>query len=342
MFRQIKYSALLLMLFFLATFPTGCNYSKNQVTAQIFALDTVIDITAYGDKADEAVSAAKAEIYRLERLLSVTDENSDICRINTSQGTAVEISEETYELIEKALKICNITEGNFDITMYNVIKLWGFTTGEYKVPEESEIINTLVSTGSDKITLSDDNRITVYEGTTLDLGGIAKGYIADKAAKVMKDAGAQYGLISLGGNIRTVSEKPSGELWKVGIRHPEENGYFLTINTEEGSVITSGAYQRNFTENGITYHHIIDPATGKPSQSDAVSVTVVGKDGAMCDGLSTALFIGGTEYADIMYRSVDGFEYVILGKDNCVYASEGLRGKLTLSDNYKDLKIIYR
>ncbi len=321
---------------------SGCVPKDKSATAQIFALDTVIDITAYGENAEEAVSAAKAEIYSLEALLSVTDTDSDIYRINTSQGKPVEINGETYGLIEKSLQMCNSTEGNFDITMYNVIKLWGFTTGEYKVPDESEIKEALASTGSDKITLQDGNCITVSKGTKLDLGGIAKGYIADKAVEAMKSVGAEYGIISLGGNIRTFGEKPTGEKWRVGIRHPEGNNYFLTVSTQEGSVITSGAYQRKFTQDGIAYHHIIDPSTGKPSQSDAVSVTIIGSDGAVCDALSTAVFIGGSEYADKLYNRVSGFEYVILSNDNIVYASKGLEGKLELSENYRDLKITYR
>ncbi len=341
--KTIKQKLILLLVIVLfASILFGCTGADGKATSQIFALDTVIDITAYGVNAEKAVDAAKAEIYRLEGLLSVTDKDSDIYRINASQGNSVEINEETYELIKKSLRLSEETEGNFDISLYNVIKLWGFTTGKYRVPDDDEIHSTVKNTGSDKITLEGSNRITVSQGTTLDLGGIAKGYIADKAVEAMKSAGAQYGLISLGGNIRTFGEKPAGEKWRVGIRHPEDKGYFMTISTEEGSVITSGAYQRYFTQDGITYHHIIDPKTGKPSQSDAVSVTIIGSDGAVCDGLSTAIFIGGTDYADRLYQKLSGFEYVILGKDNCVYASKGLEGRLELSDNYKDLKIIYR
>ncbi len=341
--KTLKSKILLLFVFLLCiSLLFGCRDADDKTTSQIFALDTVIDITAYGENAEEAVSAAKTEIYALEGLLSVTDKNSDIYRINASQGNAVQISDKVCELIEKSLEMCDTTDGNFDITMYNVIKLWGFTTGEYKVPDESEIADALACTGTDKITLESDNCITVLQGTALDLGGIAKGYIADKAVEAMKNAGAQYGLISLGGNIRTFGEKPTGEKWHVGIRHPEGNSYFLTVSTQEGSVITSGAYQRNFTQDGITYHHIIDPTTGKPSQSDAVSVTIIGSDGALCDGLSTAVFIGGSEYADKLYHKTHGFEYVILTDNNKVYASKELEGRLELAENYKDLEIIYR
>lgn len=321
----------------------GCNTpSSKKESAQIFALDTVIEITAYGDKAQEAVSNAKAEIYALEELFSVTDADSDIHRINASPDEFVKVSEDVYTVAEKALSLHTLTEGNFDISLYNVLTLWGFTTKEYNVPSDEDLTEALAKTGIDKITLKDGNFVCVAKGCALDLGGIAKGYIADKAAQAMRDAGAEYGLISLGGNIRTIGEKPSGEDWLIGIRHPDINEPFITVLSKECSVITSGAYQRNFTQNGITYHHILNPKTGKPSDSDAVSVTIIGNDGALCDALSTAVFIGGTEYAKKLYKNTSDFEYIILSKDNNIYASEGLKGKLKLTEKYQNLNIVYK
>lgn len=319
----------------------GCASDAEPTTAQIFALDTVIDITAYGDNASEAVDGAKAEIRRLEKLLSVTDKDSDIYRINHFEGESVAVSGETYELIERAVGISALTESKFDITVYNVVKLWGFTTGEYRVPNESEIADALATVGYKNITLSEDNKATVEDGTQLDLGGIAKGYIADKAADVMKSFGIDYGIISLGGNVRTVGAKPKNESFIIGIRHIEESGHFAEVSVEELSVITSGGYQRNFTEDGVTYHHIIDPATGKPSESNAVSVSIIGKDGTLCDALSTAIYIGGTEYAEELRRTNENFEYVILTDDNTVHASKALEGKLETTEEYGNLQIEY-
>ncbi|MBE6733958.1 MAG: FAD:protein FMN transferase [Ruminococcaceae bacterium] len=322
----------------------GCNTNTNpqKAQAEIYALDTIIEITAYGEKAQEAITAAKAEIYALEKLFSVTDTDSDTHRINTAQGNPVKVSDEVYTIIEKSLEYNTLTKGNFDITLYNVTKLWGFTTDSQRVPEDYEITEALKNTGSHKVTLYGNNEISVSEGTALDLGAVAKGYIGDRVAEVLSDSGAEYGIISLGGNIRTFGEKADGSKWRTGIRHPHENGYFIIADTGEVSVITSGAYQRNFTVDGKTYHHIINPETGYPSESDAQSVTIIGTDGALCDALSTAVFIGGTEYADKLYKELQNFEYIILSKDNTVYASQGLKGSLELSHNYKDMEIIYR
>ncbi len=339
--RKIKPLILLYMLIFL--FLCGCS-AKNTTsyTSQIFALDTVIDITAYGDNAQKAVSAAINEIYRLEKLFSVTNENSEIYKLNASGDKEITLSNETSNLLQKAKSLSKTTQGKFDITIYPVLKLWGFTEKDYHIPSDSEITNALSVVGSENLVLSENNAATLLNNAQVDLGGIAKGFIADKAAQAMKNAGCTSGLISLGGNIRTVGEKFSGETWNIGIRHPDSKGYFATVNTEECSVITSGAYQRNFTENGITYHHIIDPETGKPSDSDAASVTIIGKDGAMCDALSTAIFIGGSEYAEDLRTAKTDFEYIILTKENKVNASKSLEGKLNISEDFSEIQVTFK
>lgn len=320
----------------------GCEKEDATHSIQIFAMDTVIDITAWGDNAQQGADAARSEIYRLEKLFSVTMEESDIYRLNNSGGAETAVSDEVYQLLEKAKSASDVSFGKFDATIYPVMKLWGFTEKAYRVPADEEISNALMLVGYENIILSGDNKVTLLNGAQLDLGGIAKGYIGDKAAQAMKDAGVKYGLISLGGNVRTIGEKPDGEKWSIGIKQPDSNDYFATISTEECSVITSGAYQRNFTFEGVTYHHIIDPETGKPSSSDAVSVTVVGKDGALCDALSTALFAGGSTFAEEIRKSCDEFEYIILTSDNKVYVSQGLKDSFSLQESYKNLEIIYK
>ena len=322
----------------------GCNTSTsaNPHTAEIFALDTVITLTAYGDSAKDAVSAATEEIYRLDKLFSVTNPSSDIYKLNNAKGEAVTVSEETYSLLKSAKDISLATKGNFDVTIYPVLKLWGFTEDTQKVPEKDALSKELAKVYSENIILLENNTVALQNNAMCDFGGIAKGYIADKAATAMTNAGAQYGIISLGGNVRTIGSKPENEKWSVGIKDPAGDGYFATLYTEECSVITSGGYQRNFTENEVVYHHIIDPATGYPSKSDAVSVTIIGKDGAVCDALSTALYIGGSEYAAEIHNQRDDFEYVILTKDKEVIASKGLKDKIELTENDNITSITYK
>lgn len=341
--RLKHYNKIILFILVTLLSATGCeNRDVQSHTAQIFALDTVIDIKAYGDNAQNAVSAAREEIYRLEDLFSVTKETSEIFKLNHSEGQEVAVSDETYSLLVKAKSLSENTNGSFDVTIYPVLKLWGFTEEEYTVPSQQDISSALECVGYENIILSDNNTVMLTNGAQLDLGGIAKGYIADKAADAMTAAGCESGLLSLGGNVRTVGSKASGEKWKIGIQYPDSSDYFGTVEAEACSVITSGAYQRNFTADGVTYHHIIDPETGKPSCSDALSVTVIGEDGALCDALSTAIFVGGTKYAKGLRNTDDRFEYVILSEDGNVYISEGLKDTFTLSEEYNDLITVYQ
>lgn len=328
MFRR-KISVLIIGTIFLFTLCSCTQTSSQPLDAQIFALDTVIDITAYGENAQQAINAATEEIYRLEKLLSVTDENSEIYKLNNSNGVKQTVSDDTYALLTLAKTVSADTQGKFDPTIYPVLKLWGFTQNEYSVPSDDEITGTLNKVDYNNITLGDGNTVSLQNSAEVDLGGIAKGYIADKVAKAMKDAGCTCGLISLGGNVRTIGEKPSGESWRIGIKNPEGNDYFATLTAQDCSVITSGAYQRSFTQDGKTYHHILDPQTGKPSDSDAVSVTIIGKNGARCDALSTAIFVGGTKFVKEIQSN--DFEFVILAKDGNIYASASLKGRISTS-----------
>lgn len=339
--HRIKMHVIFIFLICISVFCGCVAKDTAPYTTQVFAMDTVIDITAYGDSAKDAVSEATKEIYRLEKLFSVTMEESDIYKLNHASADEVVLSGETYALLQRTKDISALTNSKFDITIYPVLRLWGFTEKDYKIPSSSQLTEALKIVNTDNIILLENNTARLLNNAQVDLGGIAKGYIADKAAKTMKSAGCESGIISLGGNVRTIGTKPSGEKWSIGIKSPDSTDYFATLSTEECSVITSGAYQRNFTKDGVTYHHIIDPKTGKPSDSDAVSVTIIGKDGTLCDALSTAIFIGGSDYAQSLCNATSDFEYIILTKDNKIYLSKSLRDSFSLTENHSHLELIY-
>lgn len=313
---------------------TGCADNTPHQTS-FFSMDTYMEITAYGSKGEAAIASCKDEIYLLEALLSATDNSSDIGRINASGIT--DVSPDTAEIIRYAKLIGEETGGALDITVYPVLKAWGFTTGEYRVPD-SETLNALLQRVDFTQIQTEDNRlpaVSVPSGVQLDLGALAKGYASDKAAEILRENGVTSALINLGGSIMTVGSNPNGSPWKIGIRNPfslDEN--IGVIEVSDKAVVTSGGYERYFTgDNGETYHHIIDPATGCPAESGLVSATVIGDSGMMCDALSTALFVMGAERAVEYHREKGGFDMILVTESGKIFITEGAADSFTnLSD----------
>lgn len=342
--------ALSLLLCVLSVVTTLCACSTTQkVTDEMFALDTFITFTVY-DKdstlAKETIDKCKSEITRLENLLSATKEGSDVYRINSLSGDSVQVSDETAQLIRKALEVSKSCDGAFDISVYPLVKLWGFDTKDYSVPTKAEIDKARALVDYRNITVTDENEVILKEGMSIDLGAIAKGYVADCVCALLKDSTVYSAIVNLGGTVVTYgagkSEKEPG--FTVGVEYPDTSGeVFLTFNCSDIAVVTSGDYQRFFEEDGVRYHHIIDSLTGCPAQSDISSVTVLGADASVCDALSTAFFVMGIdktlEYIENHSVETENcYSYLILSKDkNELYASAdfALSG-LELEKAYED------
>lgn len=333
------YCTILLILISILPF-TGCNAVKAPlITEELYALDTIITINIYSGQM-EAIDYAEAEIRRLESLLSVTDTNSDIYRINSNPDEFIEVSDECFELIKTAVDISDATNGNFDITVYPAVSLWGFTTSEYKVPVKDEILEAKAKIGYNKIILDENTKsVKVPIGTSLDLGGIAKGYIADKAAEVLNQNGVTSALLNFGGNIRLIGSKPENEAFKIGIKAPFSEGYFATLNAKDTTASTAGGYERYFEENGVRYHHILNPHTAAPSESDILSATVIGDSGAVCDALATASFVTGSKDIRSITTQYPDLSFILLTQ-NEVYLSKALEDDFKLAEEYKNLQII--
>ncbi len=329
-------AAMLLYLFYPQT-KQAQQAADIKYTDSLLAMDTYMTFTVYGDNAEKATNEVKALITDCEKSWSVTDENSEISRLNRT-GEAV-LSLRTKDLLEKAKAYCRYTDGHFDPTIYPLVRAWGFTTGEYRVPASDELEELKKLTGADKLILLDDKAI-LSEGSMVDLGGVAKGYVGDLAMQTLKQNGIKSALISLGGNVQTLGVKPDGKNWIVGIRSPYDNGLIGKISIGEGCVITSGAYERHFTaEDGTLYGHIISPFTGKPAANGLVSVTIVADTGSKADALSTALFVMGTEEAIRFWKENAGFEVIMLSDDGTLFVSEGIYASFEPLDS-KDVKTI--
>lgn len=304
---------------------SGCSL-ESKYDCEFFAMDTVMTINAYGSKSESAVKAAQNEINRLDKLLSVQKENSEIFKLNQSKKMTV--SEDTLTLITRSKDLYTLTDGAFDISCEPLTREWGFYLGlENKVPSQKAIETALEGVGAEHIKI-ENSTVTLDDNTSLDLGGIAKGYASHKAAEILKDNGVTSALMSLGGNVRAVGSKPDGESWSVAVTDPDDNSKSIgTLKISDKAVVTSGGYQRYFEENGQTYHHIIDTKTGYPADSGLKSVTVVSEDDTLADALSTALFVMGLEKSRKFYS-----------ENNSLYGAVFItdKGEIYVTDNLKD------
>lgn len=338
--RRITVFSLLIAVLFL----TSCAPNNELRQKSFFAMDTYITVEAYGNNAEAALNSTQEKIISLEKLWSVTDENSEIYSVNHSNGNTVELSDETAELLRFAMNISAETDGALDCTLYPVLTRWGFTTGEYQVPDDKTLSELLENTGYKKVQIN-GNRVTVPQGMQLDLGAVGKGYAGDLATEVLRENGVDSALLNLGGNIHAIGSKSDGTPWRIGLRSPFGEGSFATLEISDRAVITSGGYERYFTDkDGREYHHILNPETGKPAQSGLVSVTIIGSEGRLCDGLSTAVFVMGLNKAEQLWRQKNDFEMVLVADNGKIYITEGLNDVFSLNEYYSNLEVetIYR
>lgn len=298
---------------------TDSNYYEKE----FFAMDTVMTLKAWGKNAKPAVEAAEAEVERLERLLSVTREDSEIYALNKN-GVGL-VSEDTAALVSEAKALYERTGGAEDISVYPILRLWGFTTSSYRVPSTEEIKETLKTVGLDHIKIS-GHQVTLEPGTQIDLGSIAKGYASDKIVEIFKQYQLDSAIISLGGNVMTYGRKDGTDDWRVGIEDPEnQDEYVGVLTVSQKAVTTAGSYQRYFEENGKRYSHIFDPSTGYPADSGLKSVTIVSDSGILSDGIDTPLFVMGLDKAADFWRKSNDFEAVFIDNNGKIYITEGLK-----------------
>ena len=326
-------------LFFIVTL-VGCKKEadvKKEYSQGVFAMDTYMTLTAYGEKGEEGVNEAIEEIQRLEQLWAVTSTTGEVSQIN--KNGSGEISQDTIEIVEKAQEIMEDTQGAFDITIYPLMELWGFTTGNYQVPKEEERNERLALVCGENIVLNkEDKTLTLEMGQKIDFGGIAKGYTSGKIMDMWRQKGITSGIVSLGGNVQVLGTKPDGTLWKIGVKKPgDTEGNLLGIlSVSDCAVITSGGYERYFEEDGVSYHHILDTDTGAPADSGLISVTIVSRDGALADGLSTALFTMGKEDAITYWKEhKQEFEAVLVEESGEIWITEGLEDKFSTEESYQ-------
>lgn len=298
-----------------------------------------MSLAVYGGDAQTvqtALDEAVSRINSLERSLSVTVPDSDVSRLNSAGGAAVSVGGDALAVMQKSLEISEKSGGALDITVYPVLKAWGFTTGEYTVPSNEELSSLLEYVDHTQIQIS-GSEVTLPEGFSVDLGAVAKGYASDCAAEILRSAGVTSGILNLGGNVCAIGVKPDGTMWKIAVASPfDGEDYAGTLTAADSFVITSGKYERYFTDaDGRRYHHIIDPETGYPTENGLASVTVVGGSGAECDALSTALLVLGENGAVSFWQEYGGFDMILISDDRRISVTPGISEQFSASSGYE-------
>jgi len=297
-------------------------------------MGTKVEIMVQGRdeaKLESAVDAGFQEIERLEAGLSRYQERSVISELNRNAGVSpVRVGPEVFALLEKAVEICRASNGAFDITILPVLELWKFDENSPAVPSEDQLQERLRLVGCDKIVLKKDQYLAFLPepGMAADLGGIAKGYAADRAAQVLREKGVRSGIVNAGGDLRVFGAQGAG--MAIGIQDPRRREkVFAKIYLKDSAVATSGDYQRFFIFEGVRYSHIIDPATGRPARGEE-SVSVISENGIDADAWATALFVLGSDPGLKLLRDRPGMEALFIAESGEFKTSPGLEQKLIL------------
>lgn len=303
------------VLLLLLSLLTACS-SNESYTDTRYLMGTQCAITVYKRADQKVFDGFFSRLEELDHTISRTYAHSEIHEINENAGIEpVVVSAEIFSLIQRAMELCELTGGAFNPLVGALTDLWAIGTDEARVPSAEEIASVLSYTSPEHIVL-DEEEMSVYltsPHTHLDLGAIGKGYASDVLASYLRANGVESAIINLGGNIYCIGTKRHGEKWVIGLQNPdtEYGGYYSTVEVEDTAVVTSGAYERYTVEDGRVYHHIFDPETGYPSESDLLSATIISPDGTLADALSTAVFVLGSEQGRELIEGC-GVEAVLL------------------------------
>lgn len=320
---------------FLLTSCAPAKTSSPLAGETTFLLDTVVRVDIYGmdqpDKATKAIRESFDLCANAQKLWSRTVETSEISHINQAQGQPVAISEKTKLLLQKALSYSVLSSGAFDCTIAPVSQLWDFKKNPPQVPDPLVLQSALSHVGYQNILLTEKTAALSDPLAQIDLGGIAKGAIADEMAEFLQEQGVTSAIINLGGNIYGIGKNVNGAPFSIGIQKPFSSELIGTIQVENSSVVTSGTYERYFKKDGILYHHILDPKTGYPADNGLDSVTILSEKSVDGDALSTACFVLGEEKGAALIESLAGMEAVFVRKDGSVFLTSGAKNKVRLT-----------
>ena len=334
--------SLVYFLIFICFLLMSC--SQKMESTSFTAMDTYMTVKSYGRSAAAANQLVQREVERLEGILSTTIEGSDVYKINNSDvevSVKIPVRVETACLIERGAEFYKITGAAFNPALYPVIREWGFTTGEYKVPSDEKIRELLQYTDFSTV-VECPQSIFRPAGLQLDFGAIGKGYAGDRAIEILRETGVKSALLDFGGNIQVLGTKPDGSDWTVGIKNPWGGQPVAAVKLRDACMITSGGYERFFTgEDGKKYIHIFDSKTGRPVENDLESVTIICREGIYGDALSTSLFVMGLDKAIDFWKSRDrDFDFVIITKDKSLIYTAALEKSISILFDFDSIRVV--
>lgn len=293
---------------------------------------TILTITLYGgdeEELKEITEKSFGECERLENIFSARLSDSELSMLNEQAALGpVEVSDELMYLISEALAYNKLSEGALDISIGRLVDMWGIGTENQRVPDMEELKPYIDKDGCGSIIIDEEKNTVFYNSSlvSIDLGAVAKGYAADCIKKYICDnMEAPYGILDFGGNIMTIGQKADGGSWNIGITNPiSPSQVYGVVSVKDMCVVTSGNYERYFIEDGVRYHHILNPHTGYPADSGIISSTIIGENSMQCDALSTACYILGVDRAMELVDSIEGVEAVFIDNDGRPHASKGI------------------
>ena len=315
-----------------AALLSGCSSAGEYQEASLYAMDTILEFQVLTGSDSGVLDRLRQEVDRVDRLLSATNPDSQLYRLNHREDGEEAMGEELAAVLQDCLKISRETQGALNIALYPVSQAWGFLSGDYHVPSETTLEDAMAKTHWEDIQ-EEDGRLLLPDAMELDLGAVGKGYLTDCMVDILEEEAVESALLDLGGNVYAYGTKEDGTPWRIGIQMPFEEGLAGVLTVEDQAVVTSGTYQRYFEENGTRYHHILDGETGYPAENGLDSVTIVTDQGFLADALSTALFVLGLEEGTDFWRErYPDVGVVWITQDQTVYYTKNLEGKFAPSE----------
>ncbi len=333
--KLIKFTSIFIVF---AILSTACSSSKeNKITSTNFMLNTAITIIIYDYEDNQIFQEVYQLIDSYEKVLSVDIEGSDLDFLKQNSGKDyINVSPDTYYLLQESIKYSQISDGDFDITVALISSLWNFGKENQQVPEKSQIEKLLPLVDYKEISLKDNNQARLNKtGMKAALGAIAKGYIADKVKDFLISKGIKSAIINLGGNVLLVGNKPEGQAFNVGVQNPmdKSGNYMGFIKAVDKSIVSSGTYERFFVEDGVSYHHILNPKTGYPENNGLLQTTIISDKSVDGDGLSTTVFLMGLDRGMELIESLDNVEAIFVTADKKIHMSSGADNYFSLTNN---------